>query len=380
MINRLTGLIYQKGVVPMPPLVRFILLRLLLVPITLIVVTASLMGLLTVIPAQVRAMQYLPTRVLQETYNLNMDELRLVTERYIQLHHLDDPFPLQYADWVVGVFTHNGAYSPTAKGDALDALLRRTPVTAELTLYSLLLFIPLGIISGLRAGWWQGERRDSRFRLEAYLATSLPPFITALILLSIFYVFLGWFPPGRLATEVSQQVLSPSFHHFTGLMTIDGLLNGRFDVFLDSVRHLVLPVITVSLLYWATLGRIVRTTIIGERRKEYLTAARSRGIPERRLLWRHALRNVLSPALSSTALSAASLFTGIFMVEIIFDLKGVADLVVSSSKIGLDVPIAMGFCLYSVCVVLVIMFVLDVLRAILDPRSRESMIYGETSY
>jgi peptide/nickel transport system permease protein len=308
-----------------------------------------------------------------------MDQLRVATERYIQLHHLDDPFPLQYADWVVGIVTHNGAYSPTAKGDAIDALLKRTPITAELTLYSLLLFIPFGVISGLRAGWWQGERRDRRFRLEAYIATSLPPFILALVLLSIFYVFLGWFPPGRLTTDFSQQVLAPTFHHFTGLMTIDSLLNGRFDITLDSIRHLILPVITVSLLYWATLGRIVRSTIIEERRKEYLTAARSRGIPERRLLWRHALRNVLSPALSSTALAAASLFTGIFMVEIIFDLKGVADLVVQSSQIGMDVPIAMGFCLYSVCVVLVIMFVLDVLRAILDPRSRESMVYGETT-
>jgi peptide/nickel transport system permease protein len=131
-------------------------------------------------------------------------------------------------------------------------------------------------------------------------------------------------------------------------------------------------------MYWATLGRIVRSTIINERRKEYLTAARARGIPERRLLWRHALRNVLSPALSSSALAAASLFTGVFMIEIIFDLKGVADLVVHGSSSGLDVPLAMAFSVYSVCIVLVIMFVLDVLRVILDPRSRESMIHDET--
>jgi peptide/nickel transport system permease protein len=362
----------------MSPLARFLLLRLLLVPLTLLVVTATLMGLLTAVPSGVRAMLYLPQRILENTYAMNMDELHQVTERYIKIHHLEDPFPVQYAYWVVSVFTHGGGYSPSIKGDVFDALLRRTPVTAELTLYSLLLFIPLGIVSGLRAGWRPGGLLDSCFRSVAYVATSLPPYITALVLLGIFYVDLGWFPLGRLGIAIGLEVLSPEFHHFTGLMTIDSLLNWRLDIFVDSVRHLVLPVVTLSLMHWATLGRIVRSMIIIERRKEYLMAARARGIPERRLQWRHALRNLLAPALSSSALAAASLFTGVFMIEIIFDLKGVADLVVHGSSSGLDVPIAMGFSVYSVCIVLVVMFVLDVLRVILDPRSRESMIYDET--
>jgi peptide/nickel transport system permease protein len=362
----------------MSPLARFLLLRLLLVPLTLLVVTATLMALLTAVPPQVRALLYLPQRVLENTVQMNMDELRQATERYIKIHHLEDPFPVQYAYWVFSVFTHGGGYSPSVKGDVFDALLRRTPVTAELTLYSLLLFIPLGVASGLRAGWKSGGLLDSIFRSAAYVATSMPPFITALILLGIFYVFLGWFPTGRLGSTFGLEVLSPEFHHFTGLMTIDSLLNRRLDIFVDAVRHLVLPVVTLSLMYWATLGRIVRSTIISERRKEYLMAARARGIPERRLLWRHALRNVLSPTLSSSALAAASLFTGVFMIEIIFDLKGVADLVVHGSSSGLDVPISMGFSVYSVCMVVLIMFVLDVLRIILDPRSRESMIHDDT--
>jgi len=362
----------------MSPLVRFLLLRLLLVPLTLLVVTATLMGLLTVVMPEVRAFLYLPYKVQDRTSEMTNEQLRQVTEPYIQKYHLEDPFPVQYAYWVVSIFTHGGGYSPSVKGDVFKALLARTPVTAELTLYSLLVFIPLGVVSGLRAGWRQGALLDSRFRTAAYIATSLPPFIIALFLLGIFYADLGWFPPGRLGIAISQQVLSPKFHIFTGLMTIDSLLNRRLDIFIDSVRHLVLPVLTLSLVHWATLGRIVRSTIITERRKEYLTAARARGVPERRLKWRHALRNVLAPALSSSALAAASLFTGVFMIEIIFDLKGVADLVVHGTAFGLDVPIAMGFSVYSVSIVLVVMFVLDVLRAILDPRSRESMIHDET--
>ena len=227
----------------MSPLARFLLLRLLLVPITLLVVTVTLMSLLTAVPPEVRAFLYLPYRIQDRAVEMSMDELRQVTEPYIQKFHLDDPFPVQYGYWVVSVFTQGGGYSPSVKGDAFEALLRRTPVTAELTLYSLLLFIPLGVMSGLRAGWRKGELLDLRFRTAAYVASSLPPFITSLVLLGIFYSFLGWFPPGRLGIAFSQEVLAPEFHHFIGLMTIDSLLNRRLDIFVDSVRHLVLPVL-----------------------------------------------------------------------------------------------------------------------------------------
>ncbi|MBN2548541.1 MAG: ABC transporter permease [Anaerolineales bacterium] len=362
----------------MSPFVRFLLLRLLLIPLTLLIVTGTLMFMLTTIRPEIRALQYLPYRIQGMVSEMTREQLYQAAKPTIEKHHLEDPFPVQYAYWVVNVFSHGGGYSPTMKGEVFSALLRRTPVTAELTLYSLLLFIPLGVVSGLRAGWKQGRLLDWRFRIAAYGAANLPPFITALFLLAFFYVFLGWFPPGRLGTAFSQEVLSPEFQRFTGLMTIDSLLNWRLDIFLDSVRHLVLPVVTLSMVHWATLGRIVRSTIIIEARKEYLTAARARGIPERRLLWRHGLRNILAPALSSSALTAASLFTGVFMIEIIFDLDGVADLVVNASTTGVDVPLVMGFCVYSISVILVIMFVLDVLRAILDPRSREAMIHANT--
>jgi peptide/nickel transport system permease protein len=373
----LARLVKDQGAILMPPLVRFLLFRLLLVPITLLVVTATLMALLTTVPSELRAFLYLPKKVQEMTGMMDTEQLREVTKRYVEMHHLEDPFPVQYAYWVVSIFTEGGGYSPSAKGTVFDALLIRTPVTAELTLYSLLFFIPLGVLSGLRAGWKPGSPLDLRFRSTAYVATSLPPFIIALVLIGIFYVSLGWFPPGRLGTAFTQEVLSPDFHRFTGLMTIDSLLNWRLDIFIDSVRHLVLPVFSLSLVYWASLGRIVRSTVMSERRKDYLTAARARGIDEKRLIWRHALPNILSPALSSSALAAASLFTGVFMIEIIFDLKGIADVVVHGSSTGVDVPIAMGFSVYSVFIVLVIMFVLDVLRALLDPLSRGSMIHDQ---
>jgi peptide/nickel transport system permease protein len=353
---------------------RYLLLRLLLVPATLLVVTAVLYGMLMFTPAPLRAMLYLSSREQEDAKWLPLEDLWALTEPHIQSHHLDDPYPVQYAYWLLSLVQEGGGYSPSLRGEVFAALLRRTAVTAELTLYSLLFFIPLGLLAGARAGWWHNQGVDLRFRLAAFVAASLPPFILALVLLSIFYVGLGWFPAGRLSGAISQVIIGKDFHTYTGLVTIDGLLNGRWDVSLDALRHLVLPVITLGLLHWATLGRIMRSMMIEEKRKQYLIAARARGLPENSLLWRHAFRNALAPALASTALSIATLFTGVFMIETIYSLKGVADLVLLSMVRSLDTPLAMGFTIYSVTVVLLVMFVLDVLRAAVDPRTREGLL------
>jgi peptide/nickel transport system permease protein len=284
-------------------------------------------------------------------------------------HHLRDPFPVQYLSWISSQVQEDWGYSPALGEDVLPSLLRATPVTAELTFYSLLFFIPLGLVSGVVAADRQAQRFDNTFRLAAFTATSLPPFILAIVLLAVFYVGLYWFPPERLSTNVSQEVRSPSFKAYTGFMTVDGLLNGRPDVTEDAARHMVLPVITLSLLHWATLGRVTRATMIEELNKEYIQAARGRGIPRNRVIWRHAFRNTLPPTLTSTALSAASLFTGVFMTEVIFYFHGLSQIIVGAVYSAPDMPEVMGFSIYSVMIVLLLM--LDVLIALVNPLIRK---------
>ena len=111
-----------------------------------------------------------------------------------------------------------------------------------------------------------------------------------------------------------------------------------------------------------------------ERGKEYITAARARGVNETRLVWRHALRAILTPSLTAMALSAASVVTGLFVVEIIFGLTGVSEVIVVSMRSFPDAPAALGFAVYSVLMVLGLMFILDVVQAILDPRVREEVL------
>lgn len=355
----------------MPPFARYLLIRLLMIPITLFAVTFGLYTMISFSPPEVRAMLYLPVKQQLEAQILPRDELKAMTQLIVKRYHMDEPLPVQYVFWLIGLVEHQGGYSPTLNMQVLPALLRRTPVTAELTLYSLLAFIPLGLLSGLRAGWRRNSRGDQFFRLAAFIATSLPPFILGLLLLSIFYVGLRWLPPGRLGVTSSLAVSARDFHTYTGLLTVDGLLNGRYDISLEAAKHLILPVITLSLVHWATLGRITRTTVITELKKEYMLAGRARGIPERRLQFAYALRNALAPALSSTALSAASLFTGVFIVESIFVFNGLSDLITRGMMRGPDAPAALGFVLYSVTIVLIIMLILDLLQALFDPRVRE---------
>jgi peptide/nickel transport system permease protein len=356
----------------MPPLLRFIILRLLSIPITLFFITAALYGVIMLFPPEVRASHYLPQRINVE--GLSREKLQALTAKIIERHHFDEPYPVQYGLWLVDLLRGDWGYSHSIRGDVLQALLRRTPVTAELAFFSMLVFIPLGLLGGVISGWKKNTRLDRRFRFAAFTATSLPVFILAIVLIAIFYVMVNWFPPERLGIQNGLLVKSSAFRTYTGFLTIDGILNGRPEISLDALRHLVLPVFTLSLFHWGTLGRITRSRMIEELQKDYVMAARARGISTNALIWKHTFRNAVSPALASTALSTATLLTGVFVVELIFNFNGVSELVVLALRDVPDTPIALGFTIYSVVIVLFVMFLLDLLQAALDPRVRDGLL------
>lgn len=349
----------------MTPWLRFVLRRLAAIPLSLLIITALLYAVVMLAPPEERATLYLPPNMPRV---MTPEKLQNVIDTIIAEHGLDDPYPQQYVHWLDRLLHGQWGWSPALQSNVLDALLRRAPVTIELALFSLLSLIPLGLFSGVIAGWREGTRFDDGFRLLAFSATSLPPFIVGLFLLSIFYVGLRWFPPGRTGIiELSLRSVT-TFENYTGLLVLDGLLNRRFDVVFDALRHLALPVLTLSLVHWATLARITRASIIDVRDQEYIAAARARGLLPRSIIWRHAFRNVLVPSLTSSALSAASLITGVFVIEVIFSFKGLSELIILGVQGTPDAPLALGFAVFSVLLVLPIMFALDLLRAWVDPR------------
>jgi peptide/nickel transport system permease protein len=347
--------------------VKFIIQRFLALPVTLFVVTAVLYGIVMMAPVETRAELYMP-KGSSNNPNLNPEGMKLII---IERYALNDPYPVQYARWVSRLVQGDWGWSPALGGDVLEALIIRTPATLELTIFAILFLVPLGILSGVVAGWKQGRLPDHTFRLGAFIGTSIPPFILGLVLIGIFYAGLKWFPPGRLSNSARFVVASPEFKTYTGLLTIDGLLNGQPEISVDAFRHLILPVITLSLAHWATLGRVTRVAMNEEMNKDYLTTARGKGVPVFSLVWIHALRNAMLPALNSTALSAASLIMGVFVIEAVFSYPGVSELITGAMRIIPDMPIAMGFAIYSVLLVLPLMLILDVIQGLVDPRIRE---------
>jgi peptide/nickel transport system permease protein len=344
-----------------------IAIRLLSIPLTLLIITAALYGIIMLAPAEERAALYLPPR----TPQLSPQEMQNVLDRLIAEHHLNDPYPVQYARWLGDLLRGDWGWSPTFNEAVLPMLARRLPVTAELTLYSVAVLVPVALMTGVVSGWRAHSRFDRVYRLGAFLATSIPPFILGLFLLSIFYVGLNWFPPGRSGIY-SINLSTSDFRTITGLLTVDGLLNGRPDVTTDALRRLVLPVLTLSLLYWATISRVTRVAMVEVKNQEYIEAARARGLRESRLEWRHAFRNAALPGFTAITLSAAGLVTGVYVVEAVFNFKGLSELITKGFFVAPDAPLVMGFAIVSVLLVLPIILVFDLLRAVVDPRLRES--------
>ena len=353
----------------MPPFFRFLIKRIFSFGLSILIITAVLYGFMMFTSAEERATLYFPRNI----GKMNEKQMQAMVERIIKQHHLRDPYPLQCAGWLVSLLRGEWGWSPTLQEDVLSGLLRRTSATVELTIYALLFFIPLGLVTGAISARRRGQSFDIAMRGMAFVATSIPSFVVALLLIAFFYVSLHWFPPERLSSGIAIYVRSNQFTQFTGLVTLDGLLNLRPDITLDALRHLVLPVVALSLVYWATLSRVTRITMVEELQKDYIMAARARGISERMIVWKHAFRNSLAPTLTFSALSAASLFTGIFVVERIFSIRGISDMTMSLSAIA-DPPVVLGFAIYSLTAVLTIMLVLDILQAIFDPRVRDGVL------
>jgi peptide/nickel transport system permease protein len=355
----------------MPPLIRYILRRIIAIPLTLVAISATLYGIVMLAPPEERAQLYLPPEL---PSRMTEQDVQRLINKIIREQGLTEPYPIQYSRWAWNLIHGRWGWSPTLREDVLAALLKRLPATGELTLYSFLLLLPMGVLAGAVSGWRRNTLADHNFRLAAFLGTSIPPFILGLLLLTTFYVGTGWFPPERLSLAGAQLAQSARFRPFTGLMTIDGLLNGQPGVSLDALRHLVLPVLTLSLMHWATLGRVTRASMIQGLHAEYVTAARAHGMPESHVVFHHALRNALIPALTSSALAAASLITGVFVVEVVFAYHGLSEIAIRAlTGASPDAALAVGFSIFSVILVLPIMLTLEIAQAALDPRIRQGI-------
>ncbi|MGY9016506.1 MAG: ABC transporter permease, partial [Rhodospirillales bacterium] len=208
---------------------------------------------------------------------------------------------------------------------------------------------------------------DHIIRFFTILGWSFPTFVFGLIMLMIFYGFLDWLPPGRLSQWAMTDVGSSDFIRYTGANLIDSLINWRWDIFFDSLRHMIAPVITLTYVNLANMTRLMRTSMLETLRQDYIRTARAKGLSRRVIENKHARRNAMLPVTTMAGMELASMMGGVVITETIFDYHGLGQFAATAAG-SLDFPAVLGFALYFAVVLVLINLIVDLLYPFFDPR------------
>lgn len=277
---------------------------------------------------------------------------------------LDRPIPIQYVYYVRNLLRGDLGESISRRTPVADELRQRIPATVELSLFALgfavLVGVPLGIVSALRHDRWP----DHLARFVTLIGTSIPVFWLGLLLLYVFFYRLQWLPgPGRL--DVGMQPPEA----ITGMVTVDALLRGEWEVLGAALRRLVLPSIVLGAFAMGIIARMLRSSLLAALGDDYVRTARAKGLIERRVVAGHALRNALIPTVTVFGLTAASLLAGAVLTETIFSWPGIGSFAVSAA-LKLDYPALLGVTLVVAVVYVLINLLVDIVYGLLDPRIR----------
>ena len=297
------------------------------------------------------------------------DDIPALIKRY----GFDQPFYKQYGRWIKEVSSGNFGFSLVASRPVSEAFWIYFPVSMELALYASPCIIIFGIWMGTKAGKKRNSPFDHFSRLFSIVGWSLPTFLFGLILLMIFYGYLNMFTPGILSDASSMFIIEnpDNFVRYTGMYTIDGVLNGNLGITWDALMHLFLPVVALTVVVCALLMRVMRSGMIEEMSKDYVTTARAKGVDEQTILVKHARKNALIPVVTVAGTLVGFLIEGSVSVEIIFNRQGIGWWL-AESALQLDMPVLMFVCLFLGLVFVTVNLVVDVLYAIIDPRIRLS--------
>jgi peptide/nickel transport system permease protein len=218
-------------------------------------------------------------------------------------------------------------------------------------------------------GVWAAVRKDTivdhLIRFVGLVGYSMPIFWLGIMGLLIFYAKLDWLPgPGRLDFGY-EDIVTP----VTGIMTIDTLIAGETDLFWNALAHLILPAALLGYYSLAYISRMTRSLMLSQLRQEYVLTARVKGVPESRIIWKHAMGNVLVPLLTVVALSYGNLLEGSVLTETVFAWHGIG-LYITDSIFGQDLPAVMGGTIVVGFVYIIINTLTDLAYRFLDPRAR----------
>ena len=288
----------------------------------------------------------------------------------IEIYGLDQPFWTQYSNWIGQVFSGNLGWSKVVGMPVWDAIWAFLPATLELAIFATPIIIFTGIFLGTKAAAHKDRPLDHGTRVMAIFGWSLPTFWLGLLLMMVFYgYFRGLLPPSRLSIPMELVVNSASFIRYTHINTIDAILNLNGAVLLDTLRHLILPVVTLSVTQVAFIMRLMRSSMLESLGKGYILTARAKGLAEGVVVNKHARRNALIPVITVAGYVLAGMANGVVITETIFTFRGLGWWAWQSA-VRLDIASVLGFALFNSVLFVLVNLVVDILYTRVDPRVR----------
>lgn len=310
-----------------------------------------------------------------------------VCDAFFKRYGLDQPPVVQFGYYLGRVVTGDLGDSMRFGRPVTDMLMERLPVTIELALLSLLVATLFGVILGVVAAYWQNSPVDVLTMIFANLGVSIPVFVLGLLAAYLFAVTLkdtpfALPPSGRLTAGVRVQPIAVSWgmdglgglprgllDFLSQMYVINGILTLNWKLVSDASRHLILPVLVLSTIPMSVIARMTRSSLLEVMNLDYMRTARAKGLNERNVVFRHAMRNALLPVVTVVGLSLGGLLSGAVLTETIFGLTGVGRTMFDAIS-SRDYGVIQGFTLVIAFTYVVVNLLVDISYAVLDPRIR----------
>ena len=340
-------------------LLNYIIRRLLLMVLVLIGVSLLVFAIMMLIPPGQRVGIYVHGE------KVSPAQMEALIEKY----GLRDPFPVQYLRWIRNIFKGDFGFSVTASAPVIEGFKRYFPTTFELVLYATPLIILVGVWLGTTGAVHKDKPIDHGTRVFAIFGYSLPTFWLGLLLLMVLYGYFGIFPPGIVSNEGKDLLFNPEFRRYTGLITIDAILNWEWGLFWDGLYHIILPAINLVILNSALILRLMRSSMLESLGQDYIRTAIAKGASSRAVINLHARRNALIPVITISGYMFAVLMAGMVITETIFVREGIGRWM-ARAALQLDVPAIMFNVLFLGTVFVTVNLIVDIIYAYVDPRIR----------
>jgi len=284
---------------------------------------------------------------------------------------LDKPLWVQYFDYLGGLLRGDLGKSMQDYSPVGQQIFSAFPATLELAIYSMIIAVVIGVLLGVRGAKKYNTLEDHSIRSFGIITYAIPVFFLGMILQMIFGIYLRWFPTGTriLPTMEPYGLRIGGIYLSTGLYTVDSLLEGDLVKFVQALRYLFLPSLTLGLVLCGIFLRLTRSNMLETLRLDFVTAAKARGLKENTVTYSYALRNAFLPVLTMMGLQFAALLGGAILTETTFSWPGLGKYVVERIHFR-DYTAIQGAIVFFGLLVALVSLAVDILYAFLDPRIR----------